>query len=78
MHGNFGIEDDDLSWGRNRLCKQAIETITRLNTAGRRYMLDNPADRPTGVAVLSEVNHSLDCIFLHLQENPSLCDFQQA
>ena len=54
--------------------KEATENIARLNKAGRRYLLTDPSDRSKGIHVLSEVSDSLDCLFLHLQENPSLCD----
>ena len=76
LKDNFGLEDDDMSWGRQQLYKKTMETIAQLNKAGRRYLLDK-MDRESGVRVLGEVSDSLDCLFTHLQENPSLCDFQR-
>ena len=74
LRGNFGLQDDDLAWGRNRACKQAVESLSRLNAAGRRYLLEDAGNRSSGVAVLVEVRDDLDALFIHLQENPGLCE----
>jgi NDP-sugar pyrophosphorylase family protein len=53
--------------------KSMLNCIPRLNKAGRCYLTDDPTSRVKGVAVLEEVIYDLDCLFLHLQENPLLC-----
>lgn len=37
-------------------------------------MLTDHANKARGVQVLGEVNENLDAIFIHLLENPALCD----
>jgi hypothetical protein len=62
-----------------------MESFPRLNKAGRGYLKD-PTSISKGVQVLSKVNDDksctdlqvLDCLFLHLQENPLLCKVQAA
>jgi hypothetical protein len=46
----------------------------RLNEAGRRYLIEDGSSISKGVDVLSRVNNDINCIFLHLLENPRLCD----
>jgi hypothetical protein len=53
--------------------KRSIETIVRLNGAGRNYLLDSPGNQIAGFSVLEQVNDDLDCLFYHLRENPLLC-----
>jgi hypothetical protein len=48
--------------------------ILRLNGAGRRYLIEQGSSISKGVEVLSRVNSDVNCIFLHLSENPRLCD----
>jgi hypothetical protein len=62
-----------------------LESIPRLNKAGRRYLIDDPASTGKGVQVLCNVMEDesytdgqvLDCLFLHLRENPLLCMDQE-
>ncbi|CAB9511591.1 NACHT domain [Seminavis robusta] len=70
---NMGIEDLGVALDRVAFFKPTIESIARLNAVGRKYLKAHAFDQAKGVQVLSKVNDSLDCIFLHLQENPSLC-----
>ena len=51
-----------------------VRTILRLNAAGRRYLIENGSSVSKGVEVLSRVNNDINCVFLHLLENPRLCD----
>jgi hypothetical protein len=52
-----------------------VGTMLRLNVAGRRYLLvQDGSSIPKGVEVLSRVNDDINCVFLHLLENPRLCD----
>jgi hypothetical protein len=48
--------------------------ILRLNEAGRRYRVQDGSSISKGVEVLSKVNNDINCVFLHLLENPRLCD----
>jgi hypothetical protein len=50
-----------------------VGAILRLNGAGRRYLVDG-SSISKGVEVLSRVNNDINCVFLHLLENPRLCD----
>jgi hypothetical protein len=51
-----------------------VGAILRLNGAGRRYLIEDGSSISKGVVVLSRVNHDINCVFLHLSENPRLCD----
>jgi hypothetical protein len=52
-----------------------LRSILRLNRAGRGYLLDgHESVLSKGVDVLSAVSDDLNCVFLHLSENPSLCN----
>jgi hypothetical protein len=51
-----------------------VGAILRLNGAGRRYLIEDGSSVSKGVEVLSRVNHDINCVFLHLLENPRLCD----
>jgi hypothetical protein len=53
---------------------EIIEAILRLNGAGRRYLIKDGSSIPKGVDVLSAVSDDIDCVFLHLLENPGLCN----
>jgi hypothetical protein len=56
--------------GRNR----DADAILRLNAAGRRYLVQDGSSISKGVEVLSAVSNHINCVFLHLLENPRLCD----
>jgi hypothetical protein len=52
-----------------------LHSILRLNRAGRGYLLDGHASFVSkGVDVLSAVSDDVNCVFLHLLENPLLCN----
>jgi hypothetical protein len=51
-----------------------VKAILRLNAAGRRYLIEDGSSVSKGVEVLSRVNDDINCAFLHLSENPRLCD----
>ncbi len=51
-----------------------VGAILRLNGAGRRYLVQDGSSISKGVGVLSKVNDDVNCVFLHLLENPRLCD----
>jgi hypothetical protein len=51
-----------------------VDAILRLNAAGRRYLIEDGSSISKGVEVLSRVNDDINCAFLHLLENPRLCD----
>jgi hypothetical protein len=51
-----------------------VLSILRLNGVGRRYLVQDGSSISKGVEVLSRVNNSINCVFLHLLENPRLCD----
>jgi hypothetical protein len=51
-----------------------VGAILRLNEVGRRYLIEDGSSISKGVEVLSNVHDDMDCVFLHLLENPRLCD----
>jgi hypothetical protein len=51
-----------------------VGAILRLNGAGRRYLIEDGSSISKGVEVLSAVSEEINCVFLHLLENPRLCD----
>jgi hypothetical protein len=51
-----------------------IRSIFELNQAGRRYLVQDGSSISKGVDVLSRVNNNINSVFLHLLENPRLCD----
>jgi hypothetical protein len=71
---NYGLESlPDLDFSHDRMGD--LRSILRLNGAGRGYLLDGHGSViSNGVGVLSAVSDDLDCVFLHLLENPSLCN----
>jgi hypothetical protein len=54
--------------------RQDASAILRLNAAGRRYLIEDGSSVSKGVEVLSAVCSDVNCVFLHLLENPRLCD----
>ncbi|GKY92058.1 hypothetical protein MPSEU_000177300 [Mayamaea pseudoterrestris] len=57
----------------NLQTQSLIDAITRMNSSGRIYVKLDPANKRAGVDVLDSVSNSLDGLFIHLLENPSLC-----
>jgi hypothetical protein len=49
-----------------------LDTVPCLNREGRSYMREDKLDRSKGINLLARVNTSLDCLYFHLRENPSL------
>lgn len=47
--------------------------VTRLNKAGRRYLVDDSTSKSKCIAVLAKVKHDIDCLYYHLRENPLIC-----
>jgi hypothetical protein len=46
--------------------------------AERRYLIKDGSSISKGVKVLSAVNDGINCVFLHLLENPGLCNSRAA
>jgi hypothetical protein len=51
-----------------------IHSILKLNRAGRRYLVQDGSSISKGIGMLSGVSNDIDSVFLHLLENPRLCD----
>jgi hypothetical protein len=51
-----------------------ISSILRLNAAGRRYLIEDGSSIAKGVKVRSGVSDDINCVLIHLLENPILCD----
>jgi hypothetical protein len=74
---NYSLEslpDDFLKNIFARVLVGDVGAILRLNAAGRRYLIEDGSSISKGVEVLSRVNDDINCVFLHLLENPRLCD----
>lgn len=54
--------------------KAQLDTIFELNKSGRGYLRDEPNNRKRGVDVLARVSDNIDALYLHLLENPILCN----
>jgi hypothetical protein len=53
--------------------REDVKCILRLNNSGRSYLVDDATNKQKGIAVLERVNDDMNCLFIHLTENPSLC-----
>jgi hypothetical protein len=72
---NYALERLPNSNFRNRRRDaDAYRLYLRLNEAGRRYLIEDGSSTSKGVEVLSAVSNEINCVFLHLLENPRLCD----
>jgi hypothetical protein len=73
---NYGLEllAPDIPCADDR----TVKPILRLNEAGRRYLIDDESSISKGVDVLSAVSDDINCVFLDLLENPSLCNRRAA
>jgi hypothetical protein len=72
LRKNFGLERlvPDIRCTDDR----TVKAIFRLNGAGRRYLIEDGSSISKGVNVLSAVSDDINCVFLHLLENPGLCN----
>lgn len=52
----------------------SVGAVLHLNKAGRRYLVQDAACASKGCALLGAISDDLDCLYLHLLENPSLCE----
>jgi hypothetical protein len=70
LQKNYGLEEIP------GLCHSSadIRSIFELNRAGRRYLVQDGSSISKGVDVLSGVSNDINSVFLHLLENPRLCD----
>jgi hypothetical protein len=67
---NYGLEEIvELRHGSGD-----VNSIFELNRAGRRYLVQDGSSISKGVHVLSRVSSNINSVFLHLLENPRLCD----
>jgi hypothetical protein len=53
---------------------ELINGVFHMNKYGRAYVEGYAGDKLKGVRVMQSTRDSVDCLFLHLRENPSLCD----
>jgi hypothetical protein len=68
---NYALESLDIDQKKQA---RDVGAILRLNKAGRQYLVQDGSSISKGVEVLSKVNNDINCVFLHLLENPRLCD----
>jgi hypothetical protein len=70
LEKNYGLEEiPGLNHGAGD-----IRSIFQLNRAGRCYLVQDGSSISKGVDVLSGVSNDINSVFLHLLENPRLCD----
>jgi hypothetical protein len=72
LKNNYALESLPDIKGENRVGDTGA--ILRLNAAGRRYLIEDGSSVAKGVEVLIAVRSDINCVFLHLLENPTLCD----
>ena len=48
--------------------------ILLFNKAGRRYILRDPSSIPGSIGVFAGVSDDVNCVLVHMLENPRLCD----
>lgn len=70
-------EDSNNENSDSRLVKRECMALLKLNGLGRSYLLETTPKKETGVELLQKVSDDLDCIYLHLRENPGLCRLQE-
>jgi hypothetical protein len=77
---NYGLEHfvPDISCADDRTVNRTVKAILRLNSVGRRYLIEDGTSISKGVDVLSAVSDDINCVFLHLLENPRLCNRKAA
>ena len=88
--GDDDVDDDDSGSGGDEgnvdaSCKclmdkdtvKEINTLLRLNKAGRGYVEHESTNATKAVAVLERVNDCLDCLFVHLRESSFVRGLQQ-
>jgi hypothetical protein len=69
------VRNDALrEWMKEDPVQRHICGIVRMNIAGRSYLRSDSNNKAKGVRVLESVNDTVDCRFLHLRENPCVCD----
>jgi hypothetical protein len=51
-----------------------VGAILQLNEAGRKYLVQDGSSVRKGAEVLNKVSNNINSVFLHLLENPRLCD----
>jgi hypothetical protein len=51
-----------------------LSGLVRMNSSVHaQYVRDEPSNRVKGVSLMTHMNSSVDCLYLHLQENAELC-----
>lgn len=71
VKNNYGLES---LGGRMENQVPGVGAVLRLNRAGRCYLVQDTSSILKGCTLLSAVSDDLDCLYLHLLENPSLCE----
>jgi hypothetical protein len=68
---NYGLEslDDGLPDPTG-----GVGYILRLNKVGRRYILRDPSSVSGSIGVFAGVSNDVNCVLVHMLENPRLCD----
>lgn len=61
-------------WIRRSRNSSLISTLYRMKQAGRQYFHTDAGDINKGFQVLETANDNLTCLYLHLLENPVLCE----
>jgi hypothetical protein len=72
---DYSLTDLDVHFSRREKTGE-LDTLLRLNQAGRRYLIEDATSIARGVEVLIDVRNDLGCLFYHLLENPTLCDIE--
>jgi len=69
LRQNHSLESIEV--GRHPI--SSFQPILQLNKAGRRYLAEDATSCSKCIAVMAKVKEELDCLYLHMRENPILC-----
>ena len=76
-HFSVGWNEEPLAVIPSTPHRDLANGMLAMNRAGRCYFFNDAQDKVQGICVLSAAHSNLDCLFLHVRENPFLCRLNQ-
>lgn len=75
LRTNYSLRTMDVTFSSTvQAYEPMVQGILKMNGAGRKYLIHHSGCLWRAVQVLLAVANNLDCLFLHLIENPTLCN----
>jgi len=62
-----------VSWIRQEENERLLTGIVHMNLSGRAYASTDPQNKEKGIKVLTSIIDNIDCLMIHLRENPHIC-----